>query len=119
MMLLGKQKVLLSFRLFSAISLVFLCLIFFRILSFDNSKAKSSKINELEIKYENKFSCLNKAKSEKNFWNQQQETETCNDIKPDFGFLYALSESRYMYYSFALFLGGVINVNKIIKVGVF
>ena len=116
MMIMGKQNILVSFRLFSAISLAFLCLIFFRILSYDNTK--SSMISELELKHENKFSCFNNAQSKNLFWNQQK-TEICNDIKADFGFLYSLSESRYIYYSFALFLGGVINVNKIIKVGVF
>ena len=115
-MILGKQKVLYSIRIFSLISLVFLCLIFFRILSYDNFK--SSKLKQLEIKYENKLSCINDADSNNTFWDTEDK-QICNDIKANFGFLYSLSESRLVYYSFALFLGGVINVNKIIKVGVF
>lgn len=115
MMILGKQKVLYSIRILSAISVVFLCLIFFQILSFDNTK--SSNRNELEIKYDNKLSCVNNSFVQKPFW--ESTPETCNDIQANFGFLYSLSESRLVYYSFALFLGGVINVNKIIKVGVF
>lgn len=114
MLIFGKQNILLSFRIFSALSIIVLCSVFFQLLNYNNNN--NSKRKELDINSEKSLSCLNQKKN-KFFWDLKQNR--CNVIETDFGILYALSESRYIYYSFALFLGGVINHNKIIKVGVF
>lgn len=115
MLIFGKQNLLLSFRIFSALLIIVLCSVFFQLLYSNNNN--NSKSNELVIDSEKKIlSCLNQ-KLYKSFWDLKQNK--CNVIETDYGILYALSESRYIYYSFALILGGVINHNKIIKVGVF
>jgi len=115
MMILGKQNLLLTIKIFSAISVVFLSFMFFHVLNYDNYKY--SKINVPNIVYEDNLSCLNVFKQQK-FWNLETN-KICNNIEADFNFLYSLSENRYVYYPFALFLGAVINVHKIIKVGIF
>ena len=114
-MIIGKQNLLLSMRIFSTIILVFLSSIFFQVLNYDNNK--SSKIKQLEIIFENKLSCLNYTVNSI-FWNLEDNFK-CNEIKADFGVFYPLSENRYVFYSFALFIGAVFNLKKIIKVGVF
>jgi len=115
MMILGKQNLLLTIKIFSAICLLILCSIFVQILKYDNSK--NDKIKRLEINFDDKFSCINNF-TKKIFWDLEN-IFTCNNIKADFGLFYTLSENKYVYYSFALFLGAVINLHKIIKVGVF
>jgi len=83
-----------------------------------NSKSLKPKQIEIEISFEKKLSSLSYL-AEKDFWNIQDKN-ICKEIKAaNFGFLYTLSETKYIYYCFALCLGAVINVGKIIKVGVF
>jgi len=114
-MIFGKQNLLLTVKIFSSICLVLLFTIFVQILRYDNTK--NIKIKEIENKFEIKRYCLNDL-SRNIFWDFEK-VFTCNKIEADFGLFYNLSENRYVYYSFALFLGGVINLHKIIKIGVF
>ncbi len=111
-----KRKVILLFRLLSIAFLGLLLIIYFQICNSEYNN-KSQLIQNLEKKLDKKFICLNNFENEV-FWNIDEYTK-CNIIKYGYGIFYDISENNYLYYSFAILLGAVVNVNNMIKIGIF
>ncbi len=115
-MSLVKRKVILLFRLPSTAFLGFLLIIYFQICNSDYIN-KSQLIHNLKKKLDKKFLCLNIFKNEI-FWNIDEYTK-CNIIKYGYRIFYNISENNYLYYSLAILLGAVVNINIMIKIGIF
>jgi len=115
-MKLAKRNVLILFRLLSSAFLGIMIFTYFQVMNFDYNN-KSQIIRNLEKKLEKNNICLNYFENEV-FWDIDKITK-CNLIKSEFGIFYDVSEDSYLYYSFAIILGAVVNVNKIMKIGIF
>jgi len=79
---------------------------------------------DLELKNlnkENKInSCDNKDyKSYKKIFLEIGSHSKCKSFTSNLSYLLAFTENKYIYYSFALVLGGVLNMKKIVKTGIF
>lgn len=114
MMVFDKQYLLVLMKCFTLFSLVIISTTFFQVINFDNDEKLLTKKIE---KTDKKSICLNDSSIEQ-YWNIQ-DMGKCPEIIEDFNLFYSLSENKYVYYSFAIFLGAVINLNTIIKVGIF
>merc|ERR1711934_1212141 len=114
MMKLERTKLLNAFKLFSFLCLIFLVMIYINIMFNDNSELSS--IIRLKLKKEESMTCENLSTK-----NILLDIDSHSDIKifnPNMTNLLIFSESRYVYYSFALLLGGVLNMFKIVKLGI-
>lgn len=114
MMKLERTKLLNSFKVFSFLCLLFLVMIFMNITFNDNSELNS--IILLKIKKEKSRTCENK--SLRNILLDFDSNSLSKFYTPNLKNLLIFSESRYTYYPFALMLGGVLNMIKIVKLGI-
>ena len=116
MMRLDKGKLLNIFKIVSFLCLVFLVMVFINVIFNDNLEL-SSLIENKQKKEKNSISCYNN--SYKQILFELESNSVCKKFTTNFSYLLALTENRYVYYSFAMVLGGVLNMNKIVKTGIF
>ena len=113
-----KTTLLNSFKFISSLFLMFLVIIFMNILF--NENLELSTLIQIKLKKEkmNKIkTCGNK--SFKDILLGFESVSNCNKIGSNISYILTLPENRYVYYSFALTLGGVLNMRKIVKTGIF
>ena len=117
MMKLEKTTLLFTMKLIGFLSLVFLVIVFMNILFNENLelstmiqiKHKKDKKNKIKV-------CDNK--SYRDIFMKLKSGLISNKIESNLSYL-TINQNKYVYYSFALVLGGVLNMQKLVKAGIF
>lgn len=110
MMKLERSTLLNLFKFISFLCLVTLVMIFICVLFNENLEHHTQKKEKVLIRSK----CENI--SQKFFKNFEKDSKKSENY---LSYLLALTENKYIYYSFALVLGGVLNMKKIVKTGIF
>ena len=130
-MKLERTVALYTFKFFSFLCSIVLLIVLLNIIfnySDNDNYSKNHKynlekfqINTLKKEKDNKlYICNNNNKSfNKILLNIIPDNNKCEKLPSIFEYLLFITENKYVYYSFALMLGGVINLKKIVKIGIF
>ena len=121
-MKLDRTVTLKSFKFISLLCSIFLLIVLIKIIFNDNYNYNMElSLNNLEKEKENKLNfCENKHKSfNKILLEIIPDNNKCIKLPWNLEYLLAITENKYVYYSFALVLGGVINMRKIMKIGIY
>lgn len=115
-MKINRSALLNSYKFISFLFLLFIVMVFVNLMLNENS------CNKILIK--NKLNKENKKKCESKSSKILEEFNTlfhCKNIESNLSFnnVLHLTENRFVYYTFALVLGGVLNLRKIVKTGIF
>ena len=116
MMRLDKGTLLKTFKIVSFLCLVFLVIVLINVV-FNENLDLSTLMENKQKKEKNSFSCFNK--SYKQILFKLESNSVCKKVTSNFSYLLSLTENRYIYYSFVMVLGGVLNMKKIVKTGIF
>ena len=103
------------FKLFSFLCFLFVVVVFINLMLNDDLDVSYLLKNKQKKEKENFDFCKNE---EKKLFELSPEL-TCEKNSSKFTYVFALTENKFIYYSFALVLGGVLNSKNIIKIGIF
>ncbi len=115
-MKLDRATILYFFKSFSFLCFTFVAVVFINVIFNDDIEVSylvKIKQNKDEV---NKF---NMCKFEKNKLLDFDLNLICEKQPSNFNYVLPLSENKYIYYLFALVLGGVLNSKIIVKIGIF
>ena len=112
MMKLERTTLLNSFKFISVLCLIFLVIIFVNLLF--NENLEFSTLIQKKLKKEK----VNNTCNNKTYKDILLELES-DSIYSNLNYLLAFTENELVYYSYALVLGGVLNMKKIVKTGIF
>lgn len=112
-----------SFKFFSLICSIFLVTVMLNV-TFNNNYTFNLELSLNNLEKENKNE--SKICENKHFNRNKIHIENISEIKnnkkilpTNLDYLLMMTENKYVYYSFALVLGGVINMKKIMKTGIY
>lgn len=116
MMKLDRATKLNAFKILSFFFLIFVVTVFINVM-FNDDIEVSVLLKKIKKQKEEKKFDFCKTEKEKLF--DLNSFTTCGKEPSKLTYFFYLTDNRYLYYSFALMLGGVLNSKNIIKIGIF